>query len=134
SILNEGIGMGVADPAAPTVFDYGLLGTKGFFLHGCDDVSVMALFFFMMVFMDTTATIPTGALAERWSWKSFCLYGCWVAIPYCIFANCVWGGGWLAQAGANWNLGHGAVDFAGSGVVHAMGGVISIAGIIVLGP
>jgi Amt family ammonium transporter len=134
SILNEGIGVGVADPANPTAFTYGLLGTKGFFLHGVDDVSVMALFFFMMVFMDTTATIPTGAMAERWSWKNFCLYGFWVALPYCIFANWVWGGGWLAQAGKNWGLGHGAVDFAGSGVVHAMGGVIALAGAICLGP
>jgi Amt family ammonium transporter len=133
SILNEGIGIG-ADPAAPGVFTYGLLGTKGFCLHGVDDVSVMALFFFMMVFMDTTATIPTGAMAERWGWKNFCLYGFWVALPYCIYANWVWGGGWLAQAGKNWGLGHGAVDFAGSGVVHAMGGVIALAGAMVLGP
>jgi Amt family ammonium transporter len=99
-----------------------------------DDVSVMALFFFMMVFMDTTATIPTGAMAERWSWKNFLLYGLWVALPYCLFANWVWGGGWLAQAGKNWGLGHGAVDFAGSGVVHAMGGVIGLAGAIIIGP
>jgi Amt family ammonium transporter len=99
-----------------------------------DDVSVMALFFFMMVFFDTTATIPTGAMAERWRWKNFCVYGLWVALPYCIFANWVWGGGWLAQAGKNWGLGHGAVDFAGSGVVHAMGGLISLAGCIVMGP
>ena len=94
----------------------------------------MALFFFMMVFMDTTATIPTGTMAERWTWKNFCLYGIWVALPYCIYANWVWGGGWLAQAGKNWGLGHGAVDFAGSGVVHAMGGVIALAGGIVVGP
>ena len=94
----------------------------------------MAIFFFMMVFMDTTATIPTGAMAERWHWWNFVLYGCWVALPYCIYANWVWGGGWLAQAGLNWNLGHGAVDFAGSGVVHGMGGIISLAGCIVLGP
>ena len=94
----------------------------------------MALFFFMMVFMDTTATIPTGAMAERWAWKNFCLYGLWVALPYCIYANWVWGGGWLAQMGLNWGLGHGAVDFAGSGVVHAMGGAIALAGAIVLGP
>ena len=80
----------------------------------------------MMVFMDTTATIPTGAMAERWSWKNFCLYGLWVALPYCIYANWVWGGGWLAQGGVNWSLGHGAVDFAGSGVVHAMGGIIGL--------
>jgi ammonium transporter, Amt family len=87
-----------------------------------------------MVFMDTTATIPTGAMAERWSWKNFCLYGLWVALPYCLYANWVWGGGWLAQMGVNWNLGHGAVDFAGSGVVHAMGGIIGLAGAMVLGP
>ena len=133
SVLNEGVGIG-ADPATPGVFTYGLAGTKGFFLNGVEDVSVLAIWFFMMVFMDTTATIPTGALAERWSWKNFCLYGLWVALPYCLYANWVWGGGWLAQAGKNWGLGHGAVDFAGSGVVHAMGGVISLAGCIVLGP
>ncbi len=126
AVLNEGIGMG-ADPAAAGVFQYGLLGTKGFFLHGVDDVSVMAIFFFMMVFMDTTATIPTGAMAERWNWNNFCIYGLWVALPYCIYANWVWGGGWLAQAGKNWGLGHGAVDFAGSGVVHGMGRIISLA-------
>ena len=39
----------------------------------------MVLFFFMMVFMDTTATIPTGAMAERWAWKNFVLYGLWIA-------------------------------------------------------
>ena len=133
AVLNAGTGL-EEDPATPGAFKYGLLGTKGFFLHGVDDVSVMALFFFMMVFMDTTATIPTGAMAERWHWWNFVLYGFWVALPYCIYANWVWGGGWLAQAGKNWQLGHGAVDFAGSGVVHGMGGLISLAGCIVLGP
>jgi ammonium transporter, Amt family len=133
SVLNSGWGLGVADAAAGS-FNYGLIGLKGFFLNGVDDVSVMALFFFMMVFMDTTATIPTGAMAERWSWKNFCLYGLWVALPYCLYANWVWGGGWLAQMGVNWHLGHGAVDFAGSGVVHAMGGVIGLAGAMIIGP
>jgi len=112
----------------------GLFGTEGFFLWGVENPSVLALFFYMMVFMDTTATIPTGAMAERWSWKNFCLFGLWVALPYCLFAHWVWGGGWLAQAGVNWGLGHGAVDFAGSGVVHAMGGAIALAGAIVIGP
>ncbi|HVC96126.1 MAG TPA: ammonium transporter [Pirellulales bacterium] len=130
AVLNQGIGIGGAENL-PT---YGLMGTKGFFLNGVDDVSVMALFFFMMVFMDTTATIPTGSMAERWGWKSFCLYGIWVALPYCLYANWVWGGGWLAQMGKNWGLGHGAVDFAGSGVVHAMGGAIALAGALCLGP
>jgi Amt family ammonium transporter len=88
----------------------------------------------MMVFMDTTATIPTGAMAERWAWKNFCLYGLWIALPYCLYANWVWGGGFLAQGGVNWGLGHGAVDFAGSGVVHGMGGIIALAGAICIGP
>jgi ammonium transporter, Amt family len=144
AVLSSGVGIGPAyekdakgndDPGKPTgAYKYGLVGTKGFCLNGVDDVSVMALFFFMMVFMDTTATIPTGAMAERWAWKNFCLFGLWVALPYCVYANWVWGGGWLAQAGLNWNLGHGAVDFAGSGVVHAMGGVIGLAGAMVIGP
>ena len=138
SVLNGGVGLGAATDAAGNAtgaFTYGILGTKGFFLTGVvNDVSVMALFFFMMVFMDTTATIPTGAMAERWSWKNFFIYGLWVALPYCIYANWVWGGGWLAQGGLNWGLGHGAVDFAGSGVVHAMGGIIALAGAIVIGP
>src|SRR5262245_27943853 len=64
SILNEGISIG----------GYNLLGTKGWFLSGVSDTGVMALFFFMMVFMDTTATIPTGAMAERWAWKNFCIF------------------------------------------------------------
>jgi ammonium transporter, Amt family len=143
AVLNGGVGIGPAyekdakgndDTSKPTgAYKFGLLGTKGFFLNGVDDVSVMALFFFMMVFMDTTATIPTGAMAERWATKNFIIYGLWVALPYCIYANWVWGGGWLAQMGVNWNLGHGAVDFAGSGVVHAMGGIIGLAGALVVG-
>ena len=138
SVLNGGIGIGAATDAAGAAtgaFKYGLMGTTGWFLNGVvGDVSVMVLFFFMMVFMDTTATIPTGAMAERWSWKNFCLFGLWVALPYCLYANWVWGGGWLAQGGINWGLGHGAVDFAGSGVVHSMGGVIALAGAMIIGP
>lgn len=138
SVLNHGTGIGAAvdaSGAATGVFTYGLMGLKGFFLDpSVCDVSVMVFFFFMMVFMDTTATIPTGTMAERWAWKNFCLFGLWVALPYCLFANWVWGGGWLAQAGLNWGLGHGAVDFAGSGVVHAMGGAIALAGGMIVGP
>jgi len=138
SVLNQGLGIGAAVDAAGKAtgaFTYGLMGKTGWFLNGAvGDVGVMVLFFFMMVFMDTTATIPTGAMAERWSWKNFCLYGLWVALPYCLYANWVWGGGFLAQGGVNWGLGHGAVDFAGSGVVHAMGGIIALAGAMVLGP
>jgi len=96
STLSQGLGLGAALDAAGKAtgaFTYGLMGTTGWFLSGAvGDAAVMVMFFFMMVFMDTTATIPTGAMAERWSWKNFCLYGFWVALPYCLYANWVWGG------------------------------------------
>jgi Amt family ammonium transporter len=115
---------------------FGMLGTKGFFLNGSVfDTAVFTLFLFEMVFMDTTATIPTGAMAERWNFKHFIVYGFWVGMfPYAIYGGWVWGGGWLAQLGQNFGLGHGAVDFAGSGVVHMCGGMIGIAGAAVIGP
>lgn len=116
--------------------DFGIIGYKGFFLSGGTyDVSIFTLFLFQMVFMDTTATIPTGAMAERWKFLAFCVYGFFISmLIYPIYGNWVWGGGWLAQLGSNFGLGHGAVDFAGSGVVHMVGGVTALAGAIVLGP
>jgi Amt family ammonium transporter len=87
-----------------------------------------------MALMSVAAVIPTGAMAERWRWSNFCLYGLWIALPFGVCAHWVWGGGWLAQAGRNWGLGHGAVDFAGSGVVHVVGGMIGLAGAIAMGP
>jgi Amt family ammonium transporter len=116
--------------------DFGLFGAKGFFLSGSSyDVAVFTLFLFQMVFMDTTATIPTGALAERWKYLSFFIYGWFVGtVIYPIFGNWVWGGGWLAMLGKNLGLGHGHVDFAGSSVVHMTGGVISLVGAYLIGP
>lgn len=115
---------------------FGLFGTKGFFLSGVTyDTAIFTLFLFQMVFMDTTATIPTGSMAERWTFKSFIVYGFFIAgIVYPLYANWVWGGGWLSQLGANFGLGHGTLDFAGSSVVHMTGGVAALAGAIVLGP
>ncbi len=93
-----------------------------------------AFFLYMYAFMDTTATIPTGAMAERWKWKSFVAWGVFCgAIYFPLFGAWTWGGGWLSQLGNSMNLGFGYVDFAGSGVVHAMGGVAGLAGILVLG-
>ncbi len=114
---------------------FGLIGTKGFFLHGVYDVGVFTLFLFQVVFMDTAATIPTGAMSERWKFISFTIYGVVVgAIIYPLFGNWVWGGGWLSQLGTNFHLGHGHVDFAGSSVVHMTGGVIALVGAWILGP
>jgi Amt family ammonium transporter len=116
--------------------DFGIIGYKGFFLSGSTyDVAIFTLFLFQMVFMDTTATIPTGAMAERWKFLAFFVYGFFISmLIYPIYGNWVWGGGWLSQLGANFGLGHGAVDFAGSGVVHMVGGVTALAGAIVIGP
>jgi len=115
---------------------FGLLGWKGFMLQGAGyDTAAFALFLFQMVFMDTTATIPTGAAAERWKYSAFMVYGiCVGSIMYPIFGNWVWGGGWLAQLGTNFGLGHGHVDFAGSSVVHMQGGVIGFIFAWLLGP
>ncbi|MBI5193770.1 MAG: ammonium transporter [Nitrospirae bacterium] len=116
--------------------DFGLFGTQGFFLSGVTyDAVVFTIFLFQMVFMDTTATIPTGSMAERWTFKSFVFYGFFISmLVYPIHANWVWGGGWLSQLGKNFGLGHGVVDFAGSSVVHLTGGVAALVGAAILGP
>jgi Amt family ammonium transporter len=115
---------------------WGLFGKTGFFLTGgAYDGAVVVMFLYMMAFMDTTATIVTGACAERWSFKSFCLYSIFIgAFTYPIFACWVWGGGWLAQLGYRAGLGHGVVDYAGSGVVHLQGGALALITAWLIGP
>jgi Amt family ammonium transporter len=116
--------------------EFGICGLTGFFLSpGVYTSPVAALFLFQMVFMDTTATIPTGAMAERWRFTSFVLFSFVIStITYPLYANWVWGGGWLSQLGKNFGLGHGHVDFAGSSVVHMVGGVAALVGAKMLGP
>jgi Amt family ammonium transporter len=115
---------------------WGVFGYKGFFLMGATyDVGVFAYFFFQMVFMDTACTIPTGGVAERVKFSAVMLNALFIsAVYYPLYANWVWGGGWLSQLGSKAGLGHGVVDFAGSSVVHAMGGAAALAGAIVIGP
>ena len=102
--------------------------TNGFFLSGNNyDVGVFALFLFQMVFMDTAGTLPTGAMAERWKFSAFIVFGFFMSmVVYPLFGNWVWGGGWLATLGSSFGLGHGHVDFAGSSVVHLVGGVAAL--------
>jgi Amt family ammonium transporter len=79
----------------------------------------------------TAATIVSGAVAERLKFKAYFLYSLAVtAIIYPIYGHWVWGGGWLSKL----SFGAGHVDFAGSGVVHTIGGFVGLAGAIVLGP
>jgi ammonium transporter, Amt family len=112
----------------------------GFALSGDSIVTagapaVIGFFLYMAAFMDTTATIPTGAMAERWKWKAFVGWGLFCgALYYPIFTAWTWGGGWLAKTWDSMGLGAGYVDFAGSGVVHTVGGVAALAGAVVLGP
>src|SRR3954471_5511231 len=116
--------------------DFGFFGMTGFFLSPAVYTSgVGTLFLFQMVFMDTAATIPTGAMAERWRFTAFVAFSFVIAaFIYPIYANWVWGGGWLSQLGHNFGLGHGHVDFAGSSVVHMVGGVSAFVGAKILGP
>jgi Amt family ammonium transporter len=115
---------------------WGLFGAARFALVTvANDPAHLAMFLFAVVFMDTAATIPTGAMAERWRFVAFLVYGVFMsALLYPLYGNWVWGGGWLAQLGVNAGLGHGHVDFAGSSVVHMTGGITGLAGAMVLGP
>ena len=97
--------------------------------------AVLGFFLYMVAFMDTVATIPTGSMAERWRWGSFVGWGFFCgAIYYPLMAAWTWGGGWLAKTWSTMSLGAGYVDFAGSGVVHMVGGVAALTGALAIGP
>jgi Amt family ammonium transporter len=115
---------------------YGIIGLSKFALASVShEPASLAMFLFAVVFMDTAATIPTGAMAERWKFIAFFIYGFFMSMfLYPLYGNWVWGGGWLSQLGVNLGLGHGHIDFAGSSVVHMTGGVTALAGAIILGP
>jgi Amt family ammonium transporter len=125
----------------------GFIGLKGlFFIGGADNspaigeaykgvysaiswtsVPLMAKFFFQLVFCGTAATIVSGAVAERIKYISFIIFSFAMAMfIYPVVGHWVWGGGWLAKMGM--------FDFAGSTVVHSIGGWAALAGVIVLGP
>jgi ammonium transporter, Amt family len=108
-----------------------LIGISGWFLHGdAYDVHTYLIWIFQVVFAATAATIVSGAVAERIKFPVYLFYSAVVsAIIYPIYGHWVWGGGWLSKL----PFGVGAVDFAGSGIVHAMGGFIGLAGAMALG-
>ena len=110
------------------VYGWGLAGGRGFFLHGLsEDPVILFLFFFTICRMTITAIIPSGALAERWRFKSFFVFSFLIgALLAPIYGSWVWGGGWLAQLGG--------VDYAGSSVIHMQGGVMALAAAWLLGP
>jgi len=116
----------------------GIIGTDGWFLAGdAYDVSTILLWFFMLVFCATAATIVSGAIAERPKFSTYLIYSAVIsAVIYPIYGHWIWGGGWLSSSDFMVNLGggYGALDFAGSGAVHALGGYIALAACLLLGP
>ncbi|HOZ47008.1 MAG TPA: ammonium transporter [Candidatus Hydrogenedentes bacterium] len=127
----------------------GLIGLKGLFLAGADNSPAMgdayagvygalnwtgipleAKFFFQLVFAGTAATIVSGAVAERIKFQAYILFsGLLVAVMYPVTGHWIWGGGWLSDI-----RGTAFGDFAGSTVVHSVGGWAALVGVIILGP
>jgi ammonium transporter, Amt family len=106
----------------------GFIGSDGFLLLGdYYDVEHTLAWFFQMVFAATAATIVSGAMAERTRITAYLAYSFLIsAIIYPISGHWVWGGGWLSELGFH--------DFAGSGVVHMIGGFIALTGAYLVGP
>ncbi len=92
-----------------------------------DGVSFFAYFIFQTVFCATSATIVSGAMAERTKFSSYCIYSAVISLLiYPVSGHWIWGGGWLAQLGFH--------DFAGSTAVHMLGGLCALIGAAFLGP
>lgn len=110
---------------------FGIIGTDNFFLsklgYGADSGYDWAGFLFQLVFAGTAATIVSGAVAERLKFNAYLIYSVIVVgLIYPISGHWLWGGGWLAELGF--------IDFAGSTIVHAVGGFAALAAAIILGP
>jgi len=105
----------------------GLIGFSDFFKGSLGDPNFYRDWFFQVVFAATSATIVSGAMAERTKFKSYLIYTVFIsAFIYPISGHWTWGGGWLSKLGFH--------DFAGSTVVHSVGGWAAFMGAIVLGP
>lgn len=105
----------------------GLIGKPGFDIFTAYESFDWSNFVFNLVFCATTATIVSGAMAERTKFLSYCVYSAVIsAVIYPIEAHWIWGGGWLSQIGFH--------DFAGSCAIHMVGGISALVGAKILGP
>ena len=109
----------------------GFIGNPfGMFLNGgAEDIGSAdyTKLFFQTVFCATSATIVSGAMAERTNFKAYCIYSAFISLAiYPIAGHWVWGGGWLSEIGFH--------DYAGSAIVHMLGGTLSFVGAAILGP
>ena len=106
---------------------FGFIGKPGFDLFTAYADFDFSSFVFNLVFCATTATIVSGAMAERTKFLSYCIYSAVIsALIYPIEAHWIWGGGWLSQLGFH--------DFAGSCAIHMVGGISALIGAKILGP
>nr|WP_231714263.1 ammonium transporter [Desulfosarcina ovata] len=131
SISFWAIGFGIMFGASAT----GWFGTTGFFLSDFTpdgDPWVLAFWMFQVVFAATAATIVSGAMAERTKFTGYIIYSIFISgLIYPVFGSWAWGS---LFNGSGWLEGFGFIDFAGSTVVHSVGGWAGLAGAIVLGP
>ncbi|MFR5322769.1 MAG: ammonium transporter [Eubacterium sp.] len=105
----------------------GFIGKPGFDIFTAYSNFNFSSFVFNLVFCATTATIVSGAMAERTKFLSYCVYSAVIsALIYPIEAHWIWGGGWLSQIGFH--------DFAGSCAIHMVGGIAALVGAAILGP
>ena len=105
----------------------GFIGKPGFDIFTAYADFDFSSFVFNLVFCATTATIVSGAMAERTKFLSYCIYSAVIsALIYPIEAHWIWGGGWLSQLGFH--------DFAGSCAIHMVGGIAALVGATILGP
>ncbi len=105
----------------------GFIGKPGFDIFTAYSDFDFSSFVFNLVFCATTATIVSGAMAERTKFLSYCVYSAVIsALIYPIEAHWIWGGGWLSQIGFH--------DFAGSCAIHMVGGIAALVGAAILGP
>ena len=105
----------------------GLIGKPGFDIFTAYESFDWSNFVFNLVFCATTATIVSGAMAERTKFLSYCIYSAVIsALIYPVEAHWIWGGGWLSQLGFH--------DFAGSCAIHMVGGISALIGAKILGP
>lgn len=116
---------------------WGWMGVEPFFFRGvkCDGSAVSLVALLQMVSVGLAALIPLGAGADRWrsgaAVASTVLLAGWT---YPVFAHWIWGGGWLAQLGANYGLGHGFLDSGGSSAIQVVGGLTALSMAWIIGP
>ena len=132
AIMFGATAVGIAGTGQVLDDDGNVLGSLFFLAHGGADWQLYVDWMFQMVFAATAATIVAGAMAERTKTQAYLAYSFIVgAVIYPLYGHWVWGGGWLGGLDA---IGlPAAVDYAGSGVVHAVGGFVGLAGAVVVG-